>query len=183
MPMITPEALLIASGIFILRVLNYAITTIRTVAIARQQRVFSSVLAFVEALLFAVVIGSIVKDLENAINLMAYCLGAAVGGYLGMVLESRFITSYMTINIMAHDKGKAVAEALRAQGFGVTTITGEGRDGAVTMLRCVVMNRETGQVLAITREIDDKAFIAMEETRSIQHGWLRAPALYRRQGG
>ncbi|HEX2619553.1 MAG TPA: DUF5698 domain-containing protein [Phototrophicaceae bacterium] len=135
---ITLNGLLFAGLIFILRVLNYSISTIRTVAIARQERVTSSVLAFFEALLFAVVIANVVKDLTNFVNLMAYCLGAAAGGYVGMALEARFITSYLVLNIMAHDKGSELAQELRNRGFGVTVINGEGRDGEVTMLRCVV---------------------------------------------
>lgn len=180
---VTPDGLIFAGLIFLLRVLNYAISTIRTVSIARQQRMISAFLAFLEALLFAVVIANVVKDLGNFINLMAYCLGAAAGGYVGMALEARFITSYLVMNIMAHDRGKELAEALRERGFGVTVISGEGRDGEVKMLRCVVINRDVPAVQALTRSFDSQAFIAIEEARAVQYGWMRTPSIPRRQGG
>jgi uncharacterized protein YebE (UPF0316 family) len=183
---VTPELLLAAGGIFLLRVLNYAISTIRMVAIARDRRRLASGLAFVEAFLFAVVIASVVKDIsENVVNLLAYCLGAAAGGYVGMAIESRYITSYMSVNIVAHERplGHNIALALRDRGFGVTETMGEGLSGAVTMVRTVVSKRDVQQVVHVSREIDPQAFIAVEEARTIHRGWLRDANLVRRQGG
>lgn len=182
--MLTPEALLFAALIFIMRVFNYAISTVRTVVTARQQRVISAALAFVEALVFAVVIANVVNDLDNLLNLFAYCLGASGGSYVGMVLESRFIISYMSVNIItSNGTGHQIAVALREAGFGVTEHHGEGRDGAVTILRSVVNNRDVPTVLGITRGVDPKAFISVEEARAIQQGWMRSQALFRRMGG
>ncbi|MCU0475048.1 MAG: DUF5698 domain-containing protein [Anaerolineae bacterium] len=174
--MITPEALLGAGLIFVLRVLNYAVSTVRTVAIARGRRLISSVLAFVEAFLFAVVIASIVQDITgNLLNLLAYCFGAAAGGWVGMVIEARFITGYVTATVIAHDKprGHDIAIALRGAGFGVTETMGEGLSGPVAMLRSVISKREVRQVLDITRAIDPQAFVAVEEAHAIHRGWLK----------
>ncbi len=177
----TPEGLLTAVLIFLLRVLNYAVSTLRTVAITRQQRFLSAVLAFLEAFLFAVVIANIVTDLENIINLMAYCFGAAVGGWVGMELEARFITSYLIVNVVG-DAAHKMAVALRDRGFGVTETQGEGRSGPVTMIRSVVSNRDLPDVLTTIRGVDADAFVAVEEARAIHRGWMRT-ALHRRQNG
>lgn len=174
--MITVETLLGAGLIFLLRVLNYAISTVRTVAISRGRRGMSSILAFVEAFLFAVVIASIVQDItSNWLNLLAYCLGAAAGGWVGMVIEARFITGYMTISVIAHQqqRGHDIAVALREGGFGVTETIGEGLQGPVTMVRSVVMKTDVQSILKITRSVDPEAFVAVEEARAIHRGWLK----------
>jgi len=97
---LTPEALSLAALLFGLRVVNYTISTIRLVFIGRSQRALAAALAFLEALIFAITMASVVTDMSNLSNLIAYCLGAAVGSYVGMVLEARFITHYRTINIV-----------------------------------------------------------------------------------
>jgi uncharacterized protein YebE (UPF0316 family) len=174
--MITVEALLAAGLIFLLRVLNYAISTVRTVAISRGRRRLSSGLAFIEAFLFAVVIASIVQDItENWLNLFAYCLGAAAGGWIGMVIESRFITGYMSVSIVAHDqsRGHDIAVALREGGFGVTETIGQGLQGPVTMVRSVIMKRDVQNLLKIMRTVDSEAFVAVEEAHAIHRGWLK----------
>ncbi|MCU0496148.1 MAG: DUF5698 domain-containing protein [Anaerolineae bacterium] len=181
--MITLEFVLGALLIFALRVMNYAISTIRTVAIARQRRLISASLAFLEAFLFVVVIANIVQDLSNLLYLLAYCLGASVGSYVGMLLEERFITSYVTVNIIANQNGHEIAVALREQGYGVTETIGEGRSGSVVMLRSTVVNRDARDVIDTVHRIDPTAFVALEEARSIMRGWLRVSQPRRGNGG
>ena len=173
---ITVEVLIGAGLIFFLRVVNYAVSTVRTVAISRGRRGLSSVLAFIEAFLFAVVIASIVQDItSNWVNLIAYCMGAAAGGWVGMVIESRFITGYMSVSVIAHkqERGHDMAIALREGGFGVTETIGEGLNGPVTMVRSVVVKRDVQNLLEIVRHVDHEAFVSVEEAHAIHRGWLK----------
>ena len=168
----TTEGLMLALLIFFLRVLNFAIGTIRTITTARGQRLISAILAAFGALIFAVVIGKVVTDLDNIPNLIAYCTGASVGSYVGMILETKFIRSFMIVNAITAENGRDAAAVLRAEGFGVTTTVGEGKDGKVTNLRSVVDKRDVPQYLGILQEICPDAFIAIEEARGVKHGWV-----------
>jgi uncharacterized protein YebE (UPF0316 family) len=168
------EGALIAAVIFGLRVLNYAVGTVRLVAIARDRRMLSAVLAFLEALIFAVVIANVVNDLENVVNMLAYCLGASVGSYVGMMLDARMITSYVNINVISTQKGSDIAARLRESGHGVTESIGRGQAGEVTMLTSVIDKKDVNSVLNVVHTVDPKAFITMGEASSIEQGWLRA---------
>ncbi len=169
----TSEGLLFAVFLFGLRVLNNAIGTVRLILITRDKRFLAAVLAFLEALIFAVVIANVVSDLSNIPNMLAYCGGFAVGGYVGMAIESRFITSYVVATVIASTLGHPMAIALRERGFGVTETLGEGKDGTVTMLRCVLSRRDVSDFLAVVRQVYPDAFVSVEEARAVQHGWLR----------
>jgi uncharacterized protein YebE (UPF0316 family) len=169
----TMDAILLALLIFILRVFNNALSTIRVVLITRDKRFWAAVLAFIEALTFAVVISSVVRDLTNVLNMVAYCGGFAIGGYVGMALEARFITSYIVAMIITPDKGHEIALALRSAGYGVTETEGEGRDGTVTVLRSVIKRRELADVSRRTRQLEPDAFISVVEARAIDKGWFR----------
>lgn len=171
---LSTEALLFALALFAVRVFNIALGTIRLIIITRQMRVLSAIMGFFESLIFALTMGVVVSDLTNVVNLISYAGGFAVGSYVGMVIEQRFITSYVTVNIITHAKGHEIALALREAGFGVTETSGEGRDGMVTMLRSVVINREVKQVMRIAHSVHPEAFIAVEEARPLHRGWLRA---------
>lgn len=170
------ETLLLAGLLFLLRILNTAVGTIRLVVVTRQKRLLAAGLAFIEAFLFAVSISSVATNLTNVLMLVAYCGGFSVGNYIGMVIERRFITSFMTINIVSSDKNKGydIAAVLREMGHGVTITMGEGKDGEVTMLRSVVNNREVPRILEIVRSTHTDAFIAVEEARAVHRGWVRA---------
>lgn len=170
----TTEAILIALTIFVLRVVNNALGTVRIVLITRQQRFLAAALGFIESFIFVLTITSVVTDFSNVLNLVAYCGGFSVGSYLGMAIEARFITSFMTVNIVSQNRGHEIATALREAGYGVTETVGEGRDGQVTMLRSVVNNREVPRLLSVVREVEADAFCAVEQARHIQRGYVRA---------
>ncbi len=171
--MITTEALLAAAMIFALRVINNALATMRLVVVNRGRRLLATGIAFVESLIFAVVVAQVVNDLNNSLNLIAYAGGFAIGGWFGMWLEERFITSYRTVNVITHMRGREIAEALREAGYGVTESTGQGKDGEVLIVRTVVRARDVPKVAKIIRSFNDNAFIELAELRAIRRGWIQ----------
>lgn len=171
---LSPEAINLALLILILRVLNTGIGTVRLIIVTKQQRLLAVTLAFIEALLFAVSIGSVANDLNNLLNLIAYCGGFSIGSYIGMIIEKRFITSFMVANVITGKAGHEIALSLREGGFGVTETIGEGKDGAVTVLRSVIVNRDVPRFLEIVHLVQPDAFVAVEEARAVHRGWVRA---------
>ena len=128
MAVISP--LLLPIFIFILRVLNNAVGTVRVIAMNRNQRILGFSLASLESLLFAYTAGMVITDLNNIANLVAYMLGFAVGGYVGMWIEGRFLNLFNIVDIVADDQvAHTIAVELRDDGHGVTEMHGEGARG------------------------------------------------------
>jgi uncharacterized protein YebE (UPF0316 family) len=171
--MIPPETILLAVVIFALRLLNSAVGTVRLVILNRNRKFLAAILAFFESMIFAFTVATVVADLTNMLILFAYCSGFAIGQYVGLWIEGRFITSYMSVNIVPHNGlGHNIATALRNQGFGVTETVGMGRDGEVTVLRSVVQNKNLPPLLKIVHAADAEAFVSIEEARAVSHGWV-----------
>jgi uncharacterized protein YebE (UPF0316 family) len=168
------EAILLASGIFILRVVNNAVGTIRLVVLTRDSRMLAFVLGFLESIIFAVTLGPVVTNLGDTINLIAYALGFSVGGWVGQIIEARFVSSFVTVNIISTEKGHDIALALRGGGFGVTETVGEGTGGFVAVLRSVVSRQQVPKVLRSVNDVDVGAFVTVEEARAVHRGWIRA---------
>ncbi len=59
--MLTPDALLSALAIFVLRVVNMSISTLSMLSILRQRRWLASALVFVETLVWAVVVANVTE--------------------------------------------------------------------------------------------------------------------------
>lgn len=170
---LTQDAILLAAAIFGLRVFNSAVGTIRLVVMARGRFWLTAMLGFIEALIFAWVTANVIADLSNVLVLFAYCAGFSLGIYVGMAIEARFVTSYVKVNIVTRNGGHDIAMKLREMGHGVTEIQGEGGTGEVTMLSSVVQRVHVPEVLKTVYGLQPKAFVTLEETRSMQHGWLR----------
>ncbi|GAB4570807.1 MAG: hypothetical protein Kow0077_05850 [Anaerolineae bacterium] len=168
------QLLLGAGAIFLLRILGVSISTVRLLIMVQGRRLLSAALGFLEALVFTVALGSVVSQLSNLWYLTAYCLGFAVGTYLGMWLESRFITNFVTVNVVSTHNAHVIAEAVRKAGFGATEAWGQGAQGLVGQVRIVVLRRDVPRVVDIVNAQDENAFITFDETRAVRHGWLPA---------
>lgn len=167
------EVILVAAGIFILRVIGNMVTTVRLVMIVRGQKLFSAALAIVESLIFAVALGSVVSNLDNVWNLAAYSLGYATGGYLGMVVEQRLVQRFISVQVVSMRHAHQIALAIRDAGHGATESWGEGAHGHHGMITAVVIHQEVQNVIQIAQDIDPKAFITISELRGISHGYFR----------
>jgi uncharacterized protein YebE (UPF0316 family) len=159
--------------IFVLRILNNGIGTIRLISLTYGRRSLAFVLAFIESSIFAFTASQVLTDFDNLPVLVAYSLGFAVGGYVGMTIEERFVTGYMVVNVIAQKGGHEIAVALRDEGFGVTESLGEGAGGEVSMLRSVVHRRRVGEILRLVNEINADAFVTVEEARAVHRGWVQ----------
>jgi uncharacterized protein YebE (UPF0316 family) len=147
--------------------------TVQVIATVRHQRLLTSIASFFIALIFAVAIGEVVKDLSKWPNLGAYCAGFAVGTYIGPMVQNRFSTIYVNATIVVPDGGHKIAATLRERGCGVTEAHGSGRDGEVNLLYSVVAARDLPDLLNTVQTIDPNAFVTVDELEAIQHAWLR----------
>lgn len=169
------DPLYLPAIIFALRVTNNAVGTIRIIVMHEGRRSLGFALASLESLLFAYTAGMVITDLENIPNLAAYVLGFAVGGYVGMFIEQKYLNVYNIIDVVTDEAtAHIIAEALRGNDHGVTEIHGEGARGRVTQLRIVAHHRDVQDVLQITREIKPNCFITVEESRFIRGGWVHS---------
>ncbi|MBN1202359.1 MAG: DUF2179 domain-containing protein [Anaerolineae bacterium] len=165
--------LLTAGGIFLLRVVGNMLTTLRLIVLVRGEKLRSSALAIFETLVFAIALGNVVNNLNNGWNLTAYCLGYAVGGYLGMTLEQRLIKRFVAVDIISAHHAHVIALAVREAGYGATEGWGEGAQGSRGTVRVVTGNQDAKLVVQIVQRIDPEAFVTVDELRSITRGYIR----------
>ncbi|MCY2953133.1 MAG: DUF5698 domain-containing protein, partial [Planctomycetota bacterium] len=125
------------------RICDISLDTVRTVAIIQGRRRFAAVLGFFEALIYiAVVAGVLLNVQEHPIYMLAYAVGFAAGTYLGIVIEQRLAFGEQLVAVFTRKDGEMVG-ALRGEGFRVTEVGGQGRDGPVTVLYIEVARRDT----------------------------------------
>ena len=132
---LTPEAFLGAGMIFLLRVLDMTLDTLRVLVVMRGRKPIAWVLGFFQALIFVVAISSVLKDLTNILNIIGYAAGFATGNVVGMWIEERLAIGHTHMSIVSSRLGSAIAERIREEGFAVTEIPARGKDGMVTLFK------------------------------------------------
>ncbi len=172
--LLSPTAWLVAFGIFAARLVNIAIDTLRFMFTLRGKRGIAWILGFVESVLFVVVIGSVLTNIGNPLNIVGYAAGFATGNVIGMAIEKRLAIGFTHFTIISRDHSTEIADRLRNAGYGVTEIPARGRKSNFMLVDCHVRRKQSDEVEALALEVDPKAFITMEEVIPRQSGIWRA---------
>ena len=172
--LLSPQAWLMASLIFALRVLDMTLDTLRVLFVMRGRRKIAWMLGFFQSAIFVTAISTVLSNLDNPLNIVGYAAGFATGNVLGMVIEERLAVGHTSVNIISSRLGSAIAEHLRKDGYAVTEIAARGKDGMVTMLNVLVLRKNADKARQLVNEIDPDAFITVEDVRPVRRGFWRA---------
>jgi uncharacterized protein YebE (UPF0316 family) len=171
---LTPQAFLGAGLIFLLRVTDMALDTLRVLMVMRGKKGIAWILGFFQSAIFILAISSVLTHLDNPLNVIGYAAGFATGNVVGMWIEERLAIGHVSITIVSSRRGAAIADHLRAEGFAVTEIPARGKDGMVSLLTCSVLRKNVADVRNLVNEIDAEAFITAEDMRPVRRGFWRA---------
>ncbi|MEW5867986.1 MAG: DUF5698 domain-containing protein [Chloroflexota bacterium] len=171
---LSPQAWITAGIIFVLRVCDMSLDTMRVLVVMRGRKGAAWVLGFFQAAIFVMAISSVLKDLDNLLNVLGYAAGFATGNVVGMLIEERLAIGHAQLSIVSPRFGPAIAERMRQEGYAITEIPARGRDGTVSLLTCSVLRKNVDRVHDIVKQIDVSAFITAEDVRPVRRGLWRA---------
>ena len=165
---------LMALGIFLLRIGDMSLDTLRVLFVVRGKKLLAWCLGFGQSMLFVIAISVALANLDKPLNILAYAAGFATGNVIGMLIEGRLAIGYTQVTVISATRGAAIAEKLRASGYAVTEIPARGMQGTVSMLHLGVKRKDMNEVETVILEADPNAFITAEDVRPIRRGFWRA---------
>jgi len=170
----SPDVLMGAGLIFLLRVSDMSLDTMRVLFIMRGKRGIVWVLGFMQALIFIIAISIVLNDLDSVLKIIGYAAGFATGNVVGMLIEEKLAIGHIQISVISPRLGSAIAEKLRQEGYAVTEVAARGKDGMVALISCSVLRKNVGHVQKLINQIDPNAFITAEDVRPVRRGFWRA---------
>ena len=79
-----------------------------------------------------------------------------------LIIEKIVGVGNIVVRVFSSMKDPSVAQALRDQGYGVTVINGEGKDGTVRIYWCIIPRRKLKLVLKIIKDINPGAYVTTD---------------------
>lgn len=156
--------------IFVARVIDVCLGTLRIIFTARGRRYLAPLLGFVEVFIWIVVVSQITRQASNIMAYLGYAAGFAVGNYAGIWIENRLAIGTLVVRAILQKGGDQVAGLLHDAGFGVTSVDGEGANGPVKLVYTVVKRKNLPDVIELIHQANPKAFLTVEEARSVAEG-------------
>lgn len=170
---LTPDILVGGFVIFLLRLIDMSLDTLRVLFVMRGQRVIVWILGVTTSIIYVVAIGNVLTGAKHPFTILCYGVGYATGNVLGMRIEERLAIGFMQVNVVSQNKGREIASALRDRGYGVTQLKGEGMNGTVDLVSTSVKRKQAKDVRKIIEKIDEKAFITEDSFNPVKSGTWR----------
>ncbi len=154
--------------IFLARITDVSLGTLRTLAVVRGRTFVASVLGFFEVSIWILVISQVFQRLDNPLNMLGWALGFATGNAVGILIERRLALGILVLRIISRERGPQVAAAVRAAGQPVTEFAGHDPDGDVELLYLVLERAREPQVRRLARQVDPECVVVSEDVRGLE---------------
>jgi uncharacterized protein YebE (UPF0316 family) len=156
--------------IFIARVADVSLGTVRVIFIARGLKYFAPVVGFFEIIIWLLAIGQIMQHLSSPLCYIAYAGGFATGNYVGMWIAEKLSLGVVLIRVITSKDASELLEYLRTAEYGVTSVDAQGSSGKVQVVFTIVRRREVASVVNLIKQFNPKAFYTIEEVGFVEEG-------------
>lgn len=156
------DLLILPLFIFLARICDMSLDTLRIIFISKGYKTVAPIIGFFEVLIWIVVITRIMQNLDNWICYVAYAGGFATGNFVGMMLDEKLAIGHEMVRVITKKDAHDLTTALRSAGFAVTSVDAMGMQGAVGILYIVITRKMLNDVIAIINTYNPNAFYTVE---------------------
>lgn len=165
--------------IFLARICDVSISTIRIIYMLGGRRYASTILGFFECFIWLMAIRQIFQHLDNWVCYVAYPAGFASGIFVGMLIEEKIAYGKVIMRIITRKDVLPFIQFLNQQNFRYTKVDAEGPDGHENLVFIVLQRERLDELLKKLKEILPTAFYTIEKVKAA----AESGALPEEQGG
>ena len=150
--------------IFIFKVLENTLSTLRIIVVANGRKLLGSILQGIIALVWAFSTGLVVVDvLHDPFKVVSFTLGSLVGSYIGSLIEEKIAmgTNMLTAVIDKCFSSKII-NSLKKQKYEVIVLNGKRKDELKNVLFIMVRRKKRNDVIKLIKNIDSNSTIIVE---------------------
>lgn len=156
--------------IFVARVADVSLGTIRVIFIARGLKYLAPIVGFFEILIWLMAIGQIMQNLSSPACYIAYAGGFAAGNYIGIWIAEKLSLGVVLIRVITSKDASELLKYLKRADYGVTSVDAQGSAGKVQVVFTIIRRREVGTVVNLIKQFNPKAFYTIEEVGFVEKG-------------
>ena len=166
--------------IFLGKIIEVSISTLRIMLINRGERVKGVIAAIFEYTLWLFVTGTVLSNFQSDLLKIVVLIAAfAAGNFVGSWLEEKLAFGVCTISIYVQciDDARRMARVLRDNGHAVTLMDAEGiSEQKREVVTLTVRRKFTHDVLQLINKTNPSAMVTVANTSSVKGGFLKDTA-------
>lgn len=170
------ELLLICVKIFSARIIDVTLGTLRTIYTVKGKTIIAGLIALIEVFIwFLIAREALNTEIDSIWIALAYSGGYATGTMLGSTISNKFINQLISVEVITTKATLENISKIREAGFGLSIVdTKNSINEENNKIIFITLNSKNLEKLKkIIRDIDDKAFVVVKESKIVQNGYIK----------
>ena len=162
--------------VFLARIIDVSIGTVRMVLVVKGNRLIGALLAFMEVLIWFFAAREALNTVDSFLIPFFYAGGYATGTYIGTIISNNYIDSLISVQVITKERlALKIINELRIKGYGVSVLELKNTQDKVKkkMLIIQINKKRLKNITKIIRNVDKNAFVVINETKYVQKGIVK----------
>lgn len=161
---------LLCFKIFVSRILDVTLSSVRTMFIVKCNKVVASLIAFVEIFIwFYAAKEALVTEVNSIFIVISYALGYATGTFVGTFINERFVSGIYSVNVNLNKIDNKIINDLKSFCYDVTNIKIESKN----ILNLIVDKKNYKNCIEYLYGIDNNSKVFVTESKLINFDKLK----------
>ncbi len=156
--------------IFLARISDVTLGTLRFIYLGKGYRKAASLLGFFEVLIWIIAVREVMINLRNFLCIFAYASGFATGNYVGIWLEEKLSVGMALMRVVFSRDSSEFTNFMKERGYGYTLVDGKGTRTHVKILFSVVKRKSLKEILDYLQTSNPNSFCTIENIKSVHEG-------------
>lgn len=121
--------LILCFKIFLSRILDVSLSSVRTMFVVKCNKIMASLIAFVEIFIwFYAAKEALVSNSTSLCIIVSYALGYATGTFIGTLINEKFISGIYSLKVSLKGVNEKMIKKLNSICLNVVSLKGEGKN-------------------------------------------------------
>lgn len=153
--------------IFLARVLDVSIATVKLMFVVNDNRKLAFCLGFIEAFVMIIALGEIIQNADNIVSYVAYALGFATGTFTGMWMENKLAHGKLFIRLMTKAEDENFYNYLRENNFRFNHISAADNDGNTDIVFILCSRKREIEIRTLIDAYYPNALYTVESVKKV----------------
>jgi uncharacterized protein YebE (UPF0316 family) len=153
--------------IFLARIADVSINTLRIIFVLHGKKFVATLLGFFESFIWLLAISQIFQNLTSWVTYLAYAGGFASGIYVGMLIEEKLAIGKVIIRVITQKSAEELIGFFNQQGFRYSFVDAESDQGSVNIIFTVIKRESIEQVIGQIKKYNPNAFYTIEGVKKV----------------
>ncbi len=153
--------------IFIARIMDVSINTMRIIFMLHSKKLLSTVLGFFEALIWLLAISQIFQNLSSWPTYFAYAGGFASGILVGMLIEEKLAIGRVVVRVITRQPAEELIKYFEKNSYRYSSVDAISDEGEVNILFTVIKREDLKTTVQEIKRFNPKAFYTVEGVKKV----------------